>query len=202
MSSTPRMPSERECLDILLAEGCKRNVIEHVCTVHSIAVEMARLSSANVQLVSAGALLHDLGRCRRHDIRHVSEGARIARDRSLPDALVKVIERHVAAGLTADEAKEFGLPPGVYMPETLEEKIVCHADNLVKGSGSIQTLDRAAEDMIHRGYPTTAERMRRMHAELSQACGEDVDEIVRRLRSSGRIKGPCAAYTGQQDARP
>jgi uncharacterized protein (TIGR00295 family) len=202
MSSTPRMPIERECLDILLAEGCKRNVIEHVCTVHSIAMEMARLSSADVELVSAGALLHDLGRCRRHDIRHVSEGARIARDRGLPDALVRVIERHVAAGLTEDERKEFGLPPGVYMPETLEEKIVCHADNLVKGPSGIQTLEKAAEEMVHRGYPTTADRMRIMHAELSLACGDDIDEIVRRQQSSGRIKGPCAAYTGQQDRRP
>ena len=135
MSSTPRMPSESECLAILVDEGCKRNVIEHVCTVHSIAMEMARLSSADLELVSAGALLHDLGRCRQHDIRHVSEGARIARDRALPESLVRVIERHVAAGLTEEEAKEFGLPPGVYMPETLEEKIVCHADNLVKGPG-------------------------------------------------------------------
>jgi uncharacterized protein (TIGR00295 family) len=163
---------------------------------------MARLSSADIELVAAGALLHDLGRCRRHDIKHVSEGARIARDRKLPDALVRVIERHVAAGLTEAEAKEYGLPPGVYMPETLEEKIVCHADNLVKGPGSIQTLDLAAAGMVHRGYPTTAERMRRMHAELSMACGEDVDEVVRRLRSSRRVKGPCAVYIGRRDARP
>jgi uncharacterized protein (TIGR00295 family) len=196
------MPSEKGCIDILLEEGCKRNVIEHVCTVHSLAVEMARLSSAEHDLVSAGALLHDIGRCRRHDIRHVSEGARIARDRNLPEALVRVIERHVAAGLTDQEAKDAGLPPGTYMPETLEEKIVCHADNLVKGPGGLQTLDQALEGMERRGHSTTAGRMRRMHAELSQACGEDVDEIVRLLRSTGRIKGPCAAYTGQRDAHP
>jgi uncharacterized protein (TIGR00295 family) len=196
------MPSESECLAILLDEGCKRNVIEHVCTVHSIATEMARLSSADIELVSAGALLHDLGRCRRHDIRHVSEGARIARDRGLPESLVRVIERHVAAGLTEQEAKEYGLPPGVYVPETLEEKIVCHADNLVKGPGKTQTLDIAVEDLVRRGYPMTGERMRRMHADLSLACGEDVDNIVLRFRSSRRIKGPCAVYIGRQDIRP
>ncbi|MDD1743823.1 MAG: HDIG domain-containing protein [Methanomassiliicoccales archaeon] len=200
MSSTPTMPSERECLDILREEGCKSNVIEHVCTVHSIAAEMARLSSADRDLVSAGALLHDVGRCRRHDIRHVSEGARIARDRGLPEALVRVIERHVGAGLTEQEARENGLPPGIYMPETLEEKIVCHADNLVKGPGGMQTLDQAIDGMIRKGYSTTAERMRRMHAELSLACGRDVDEIVRSLRSTKKVKGPCAVYSGQQDA--
>jgi uncharacterized protein (TIGR00295 family) len=195
------MPNEPECIDILLEEGCKRNVIEHVCTVHSIAMEMARLSSAKSGLVAAGALLHDVGRGRRQDAKHVCEGARIARERGLPDDLVRVIERHGAAGLTEAEAKDLGFPPGVYMPETLEEKIVCHADNLVKGRGGVQTLEQATEEMMHRGYSATAERMRKMHAELSQACGEDIDDVVRRLRSSGKVKGLCAVYTGRLDAR-
>jgi hypothetical protein len=43
--------------------------------------------------------------------------------------------------------------------------------------------------------------MIKMHTELSQACGEDVDEIVRRLRLSGGIKGSCAAYSGRLDGR-
>ena len=80
MSSMQKMPNERECLDILLEEGCKRNVIIHVRTVHALAMEMAALSSADIGLVEAGSLLHDVGRCRRHDVRHVSEGARIARE--------------------------------------------------------------------------------------------------------------------------
>jgi site-specific recombinase len=87
------------------------------------------------------------------------------------------------------------------MPETLEEKIVCHADNLVKGRGGVQTLDQATEEMMHRGYSTTAERMRKMHAELSQACGENIDDVVRRMRSSGEVKASCAAYIGRLDGR-
>jgi hypothetical protein len=88
------------------------------------------------------------------------------------------------------------------MPETLEEKIICHADNLVKGRGGVQTLDQATMEMTHRGYSTTVERMRRMHAELSQACGEDIDDVVRRLRSTGGDRGSCAAYIGHRDIRP
>jgi uncharacterized protein (TIGR00295 family) len=201
MSSTPRMPSEAECIDILQEEGCKRNVIEHVCTVRSIAMEIARKSSANLELVAAGALLHDVGRGKRQDVMHVPEGARIARERGLPDELVRVIERHGAAGLTESEARELGFPPGIYMPETLEEKIVCHADNLVKGKGGVQTLKQATDEMLHRGYIITAERMIKMHAELSLVCGEDIDAIVRHLRTSGGVKGSCAAYTGRLDGR-
>jgi uncharacterized protein (TIGR00295 family) len=200
--STETMPSERECLRILREEGCKISVIQHVCTVKFIAEEMARRSGADVKLVRAGSLLHDMGRSRTQGVMHVAEGARIARERRLPESLVQVIQRHVAAGLTRKEAKDLGLPDGDYMPETLEEKIVCHADNLVKGQSGMQTLDEALDEIVRRGYPITAERMKAMHSELSGRCGIDIDDMVRMLRADPRIKGPCAAYISQRDARP
>ena len=44
-----------------------------------------------------------------------------------------VTEKHIGAGITPDEAIENNLPDRNYIPETLEEKIVAHADNLVHG---------------------------------------------------------------------
>jgi len=44
-----------------------------------------------------------------------------------------LIERHVGAGLTLEEARSFGLPERSYMPETLEEKILAAVDNLASG---------------------------------------------------------------------
>lgn len=200
--STETVPSERQCLRILREEGCKVSVIQHVCTVKSIAEEMAKRSGADLKLVRAGALLHDIGRSRTQGVMHVAESARIARQRGLPEELVRIIERHVAAGLTQREAKGLGLPEGNYMPETLEEKIVCHADNLVKGPSGTQTLEEALNEIVRRGYPVTAERMRAMHAELSERCGIDVDDIVRMLRAEPPLKGPCAAYTSRKGAHP
>lgn len=200
--STETVPSERQCLRILREEGCKVSVIQHVCTVKSIAEEMAKRSGADLKLVRAGALLHDIGRSRTQGVMHVAESARIARQRGLPEELVRIIERHVAAGLTQREAKGLGLPDGNYMPETLEEKIVCHADNLVKGPSGTQTLEESLNEIVRRGYPVTAERMRAMHTELSERCGIDVDEIVRMLRAEPPLKGPCAAYTSQKGAHP
>jgi len=194
MSSTQGMPTEEQCLRILREEGCARNVIEHVCTVERIAIEIAARSGADLQMVKAGALLHDVGRCRRHDALHASEGAQIAIERGLPDPLVRIIRRHIAAGLTHEEAKAIGLPPGDYMPETLEEKIVCHSDNLVKGTNGVQTLEEAVREMRHRGYPVTADRMKAMHAELSAASGVDVNLIVKQVRDQKSVKGPCAGY--------
>ncbi|MDD1746479.1 MAG: HDIG domain-containing protein [Methanomassiliicoccales archaeon] len=200
--STESVPNERECLRIMREEGCKLSVIQHVCTVKSIAEEMAKRSGADLKLVRAGALLHDVGRSRTQGVMHVAESVRIAEERHLPEELVRIIQRHVAAGLTQKEAKGIGLPEGQYMPETLEEKIVCHADNLVKGQSGMQTLEEALDEIVRRGYPVTAERMRAMHVELSGRCGIDIDEIVRMLRADPPLKGPCAAYTSQKGARP
>jgi len=195
------IPTDEECIQILREEGCKRSIIEHVCTVHSIAMEMARRSGADLELVSAGALLHDVGRSRTQGLLHVVEGVKTAKKRKLPDPLVDVIQHHIAAGFTPEEAKELGLPEGDYMPETLEEKIVCHADNLVKGSGGVQTLEEASGEVLRKGHEVTVQRMRVMHRELSEACGVDIDELVAQVRSEP-VRGPCAAYAGRRDARP
>jgi uncharacterized protein (TIGR00295 family) len=196
------MPSEQECLRILREEGCRSNIIKHVCVVMVIAVAMARASSANISLVRAGALLHDLGRSRTQTVLHSYEGARILRERGFPEELVRVVQRHMGAGFTTEEASVLGLPEGEYMPITLEEKIVCHADNLVKGTAGVQTLQEALEDMNRRGHPTTAGRTKAMHEELSAACGGDIDELIKGLSADWEVRGPCAAYIGQQDVRP
>jgi uncharacterized protein (TIGR00295 family) len=199
--STSTIPNDEACLRILEQEGCKPSVIQHVCNVQMIAVAMAERSGAEIELVRAGALLHDVGRARTQGIMHVPEGVRIARERHLPENLVMLIQRHVAAGLTSAEAVALGLPPGDYVPRSLEEKIVCHADNLVKGSEGIQTLADAMAEMVRRGHRVTAERMQAMHAELSQACGTDIDDLVREVKSRPRVKGPCAGHTSRPDVR-
>jgi uncharacterized protein (TIGR00295 family) len=170
-------PSSEECLRILREEGCSPKVIRHVRIVNLVAMAIAARCHADMELVSAGSLLHDVGRARTHGARHVSEGVRIIQARGLHEALRRVVSRHIAAGLDAAEAKELGLPPGDYMPETLEEKIVCHADNLVFDS-RIVTLKEALEDLHARGYFTTEARMARMHEELSAASGIDIDELI------------------------
>lgn len=170
-------PSSEDCLRILREEGCAPRVIRHVRIVNLVAMAMAQRCPVDQALVNAGSLLHDVGRGRTHGARHTSEGSEIIRARQLPEALRRVVSRHIAAGLDAREAEELGLPPGDYMPETLEEKIVCHADNLVFDS-RVVTLKEALEDLHARGFLTTEGRMARMHAELSAVCGIDIDVLI------------------------
>ncbi len=58
-------------------------------------------------------------------------GGEMAKELGLPENVVRILERHVGAGITADEAKILGLPARDLMPETMEEKIVTDADNLI-----------------------------------------------------------------------
>jgi len=87
----------------------------------------------DMRLVEAGALLHDIGRSRTHDVDHAIVGAEIAREMGLPEELVGIIEVHIGAGIPADEAVELGLPERHFFAETLEEKIVAYADKLIMG---------------------------------------------------------------------
>ena len=126
----------RECIGLLRAAGCDEGVIKHCTAVAELALELVHRchhnDSVDEALVFRGALLHDLGRARSHGIDHGFVGGEIARELGLDERLVRIIQRHVGAGITAEEAKELGLPPVDFMPETMEEKIVAHADNLIE----------------------------------------------------------------------
>lgn len=148
--------NENDAIGLLRNSGCSPDVIEHCKTVASYAREIAldirncalkRGVEVNIDidLVFAGGLLHDIGRSKTHGIFHAVEGARIAVDNGLDKKLVNIIERHIGAGITEDEAVDLGLPAKEYIPLTLEEKIVAHADNLVSGAG-VESL----EEMVSR----------------------------------------------------
>jgi len=128
-----------EYLSFLSDAGCDPGVIEHCRVVRDVAVRIASdITGAgrivDTQLVAAGAILHDIGRSRTHGMGHADEGGIICRSLGFDEPLCRIVERHIGAGLQADERAGFGLSAVDRIPETLEEKIVAHADNLVKGT--------------------------------------------------------------------
>lgn len=126
-----------EALRALREAGCSREVIRHSLSVERISLRLARRIRANrhkidLKLVSLGALLHDIGRARTHDIRHGVEGAKILRGLGL-SKFARFAECHLGAGIPAGEARELGLPARDFIPRTLEEKVIAYADKLVMG---------------------------------------------------------------------
>ena len=158
-----------EAIRLLHKVGCSPNVIEHCLAVAEYASEIAMRykerhhSHVNIELVTTGALLHDIGRARSNGIDHAVIGADIARSLGLDDRIVRIIERHIGAGIPKDEAVRLGLPKKDYLPETIEEMIVAHADNLVDDTSRI-SIDERIKRMRERGFNRDViERMIRLH---------------------------------------
>lgn len=179
MSST--IPSESKCVEYLEDAGCKKRVIIHCCTVEVVAKEIAsRIGGVDRDLVAAGALLHDIGRSKDHSIMHAYIGSQIVKDYGLPVELQEIVRKHTGAGLDAEDVKEMGLPPGDYMPSTLEEKIVAHADNLVSDN-RIVTHQHSVDKLRNKGAERGAERIEALHQELSALYGADLDILPKKL---------------------
>ena len=170
------IPNPGQCLRLLKEAGCSDEVINHCKAVRKVAVRIARKAHANIELVEAGALLHDIGRSKTQGILHGVEGAKIAQQLGLPVGIVNIIERHLGAGIPQDEALALGLPAKEYVPITLEEKIVAHADNLIDND-RMHPIQKEVEKALQKGQLKHAERLMALHRELSALCGMDLNDI-------------------------
>jgi uncharacterized protein len=119
--------------DLLRAAGCDDGVIRHCRSVRRSALHYIN-SLVDAAQVKEGAMLHDIGRARTHAIDHGQVGAEIAQSLGVSPKVMRIIECHVGAGLTSDECTLLRLLPRDCMPHRLEEKIVAHADNMVRGT--------------------------------------------------------------------
>ncbi len=171
-----RLLSREQALHFLRKSGCSRNVVKHCEAVADLAVEIAkhckkRGINVNLELVEIGALLHDIGRAKTHSVHHAVIGAKIAELYGLPKPVISIIKRHVGGGITVREARKLGWPRDVYVPRTLEEKIVSYADKLVEGSQRVPlevTIKKFSKEL-----PLSAiDRIRKLHEEMLNLIGD------------------------------
>lgn len=163
-----------ECIKLLRDVGCAESVVKHCIAVAELALEIALhynrgegYNRVDEKLIFKGALLHDIGRARSHGVDHGFVGGEMAKELGLEEKVVRIIQRHVGAGITAEEAKEVGLPPMDFVPETIEEKIVSCADNLIDGERRT-SIEDAIEDLkgkLGEMHPSI-KRMRTLHEEV------------------------------------
>jgi uncharacterized protein len=149
-------------------------VLAHSRTVRDVACRIAAdCPGVDRRLVERGALLHDIGRFvvpgGARTCRHGLEGAEILRAEGLfGEALIA--ERHVGAGIAREEivGQDLPLPPRDFLPRSAEEKIVCHADNLVSG-----TRERSFDDYLRKLTAKHPERI----VERAKALRDDVEGL-------------------------
>jgi uncharacterized protein len=167
-------------IEILRKAGVSEDDIQHCIKVAQKAAEIAARTGEEIsmELVSRGALFHDLGKAKTHDMDHGKLGAEIGKDLGLPKAITDIMEKHIRGGLTEAEARELNLPVKDYTLRKLEERIVIYADRLVDiiTDGIVELTDeKEAEERfeeILRSIPKygkneiTLERYLRYHQEI------------------------------------
>ncbi len=168
MEARDKKGIRRRCIKLLKEAGCDESVVEHCIAVAELALEIAlQYNSVDEKLVFEGALLHDIGRARSHGVDHGFVGGEIAKELGLEEKVVRIIQRHVGAGITAEEAEKVGLPPVNFVPETIEEKIVACADNLIDGTKRTKIEDAIEDlkDKLGDAHPSV-KRMKMLHEEV------------------------------------
>ena len=120
-------------IDLLRKSGVSEDDIVHSVKVAEKALEIAERTNKelDMELVGRGALFHDLGKAKTHEIEHGKLGAEMGLALGLPEAITAVMEKHIRGGLSAEEAVELGLPVKDYTLRSLEERIIIYADRLV-----------------------------------------------------------------------
>jgi len=172
-------------IKMLKKAGCSDAVINHCIKVKNLAMEIGKAikkNGYNVSLedIEAGAMLHDIGRGKTHGIMHIIEGVKIAQQFGLPKRIINIIEHHGGAGIDENEATKLGLPKKDYIPKTIEEKIVAHADNLV--GNDYRSVKETARIWKRKIGDKAVKKLLKLHNELSKMAGIDIDEIVERLK--------------------
>jgi uncharacterized protein len=168
------LPSREQAVELLRKNKCSSEVISHCKAVADLSVEIAvKLQNkgykVDLNLVEVGALLHDIGRSKTHKVDHGYVGAKIVQSEGLPESVVNIVKRHVGGGITAEEAARFGWPQDVYVPQSLEEKIVSYADKRIE-SGRRVSIDYEIQ-RLSLEHKEAAERVRKLHLEITSLLG-------------------------------
>jgi uncharacterized protein len=171
-----KLPSREQALQLLRESQCSVKVIKHCKAVAKLALETAEACrekglNVNLELVEIGALLHDIGRSKTHTVHHAIVGAEISEAAGLPGPVISIIKRHVGGGITISEAEKLGWPKDIYIPMTLEEKIVSYADKLIENSKRAP-IEIAIGKLSKERKQDAAERVRKLNEEIAELIGD------------------------------
>ena len=162
-------------VDLLRNVGVSEDDIAHSIKVAEKALEIAYRTNKDLdfELIGRGALFHDLGKAKTHEIEHGKIGAEMGKAMGLSEGIIAIMEKHIRGGLTDEEAIELNLPVKDYTLHTLEERIIIYADRLV---------DIITEDLVSIDEEIEAE--------------ERFEEILRTIPKYGKNDITLTRYLG------
>lgn len=156
----------------------------HSAAVATLALELAEIYGARRDFVEEAAWLHDIGIRYTHApgilcqgdppyLCHGVIGREICEKAGFPEHGL-VCETHVGTGLTADEVRATGyaLPIRDMLPTSLEEKIICYADQFFsKSSPQRLSVEEVRRRVGHHGE-ASLRRFEALHAAFTNPEGE------------------------------
>lgn len=159
----------------------------HSAAVATLAVELARRHGARVEFVEEAAWLHDIGIRYAHApgilcqgdapyLCHGIIGREICEQAGLPEH-GRVCETHVGTGLTAAEVEATGYPMPVrdMLPVTIEEQIICYADQFFSKSSPARIELEEVRRRVGRHGRAPLDRFERLHQRFGNPLS-DVDD--------------------------
>ena len=167
------IPTEKEAFELLKKENTSESVIAHCKAVTELVKELINGLSLKNEIAVAGAVLHDIGRSKSQGVRHGFLGAEILRKHGVDEQVVKIVERHVGAGIPREEAVKLGMPDRDLVPKTVEEKIVCYADKLLLGTYVATEAESIYEfkKKLGNGHPAVR-RMEKLFQDVKRIIGD------------------------------
>jgi uncharacterized protein (TIGR00295 family) len=174
------IPDERQALSLHEKYGSNGRILEHCATVARVSTILCDAlfghgKGIDARATLAGALLHDIGRTRTHEVSHGYVGAEILENEGVDGVVVEIVRRHVGAGISAEEAASLGFPKGDYIPRTTEQMVVCFADKLVS-SDMVRPFEEEVKRFERKGHDV--ERLKKLKTDLEAILGEDPEKLV------------------------
>ena len=187
------MLSYAAAFKILSSYGSDAPWIRHCIAVSRVAERVAGLlddrHSIDSRLLTVGALLHDIGRCRtQHPILHGVEGYRLLSSLGHHQEAF-ICASHVLCGMGRNEAGLHGLPEQDFFPRTLEEKLVPLIDSMVEVDrpttldarcASINLRYRQDQSFLTR-FQEASDRARVFQHQISTEFGIDLEKVAQEV---------------------
>ena len=176
------IPDESGSLALHAKYASAERIVQHCRTVARASTILsdaflARGRAVDSRAILAGALLHDIGRSRTHEVGHGYVGAEMLEKEGVDAVVVEIVRRHVGAGISPEEAASLGFPEGDYIPRTIEQMVVCFSDKLVSGD-SVRPLEEEVRRYERKGHDV--ERLLALKKSLEVEVGQDPERLVLR----------------------
>jgi uncharacterized protein (TIGR00295 family) len=174
------IPDEERAMALHKKYGSNERIVRHCKACARISLSLAERAKGvghdlDVDAVVAAALLHDIGRNKTQLVSHGQVGAELLEKEGVDKIVVEIVRRHVGAGISKEEAKELGFPPGDYVPKTDEQKVVCFADKMLDGDIARPFVEEEKR-FIKKGHDV--ERLRRLKEDVDGIVGGDAESLV------------------------